>query len=111
MKRPDTHICNIMMGTMYIEHVGEMSVTNHTTGEVTAVKFFEEGWGGKNKQYIEGFVYPNADLAKKGKSSDQTMKVFGKWTETISCVRMQNGKATGEEKVIWKAAAELPKAN
>ena len=39
------------------------------------------------------------------------MKVFGKWTDSISCVRMQNGKATGEEKVVWRAAPDLPKSN
>jgi len=70
MKRPDTHICSIMIGTMYIEHVGEMTVTNHATGEVAIVKFFEEGWGGKNKQTIEGYVYRNAADAKKKKSKD-----------------------------------------
>ena len=70
MRRPDTHINNIMIGTMFLEHVGEMTVTNHKSGEVTIVKFFEEGWGGKNKQYIEGYVYGNADEAKKRKAKD-----------------------------------------
>lgn len=112
MKRPDTHICSIMIGTMYIEHVGEMSLTNHKTGEVCIVKFFEEGWGGKNRHYIEGFVYSNAADAKKKREKDALMKISGKWSESISCVKMTNGKEVkGEEKEIWKASPAFAKSD
>jgi hypothetical protein len=88
MKSPDTHILNIMIGTMNIQHVGEMTVNNHSTGEVTIIKFFAEGWSGNDKYKIEGYVYGNAAEAKKGKANTQRMKMWGKWTESIMCVPM-----------------------
>jgi len=58
-----THVNNILWGTMYIEHVGPMRVTNLSTGEVAVLDFKAEGWGGKNKHVLEGYVYEDAEKA------------------------------------------------
>ena len=49
INRPTSFVKNLIFGTMYIEQVGEMTVTNYQTGEVCVVEFKAEGWGGKNK--------------------------------------------------------------
>ena len=61
--RPMTQIKNLIFGTMYIEHVGEMKVTNYKTGEVAVIDFKAEGWYGSNRHYLEGFTYDSQELA------------------------------------------------
>lgn len=63
IERPNTHVKNLIFGTMYVEHVGPMTVTNYKTGEVCILDFKAEGWGGKNKQYCEGYVYKSLEEA------------------------------------------------
>ena len=66
--RPNSQIKNLIIGTMYIEHVGPMTVTNWQTGEVCIIDFKSEGWGGKNRHAIEGYIYESrqeADAKKK----------------------------------------------
>ena len=54
---------NLVFGTTYSEQVGEMIVTNYQTGEVCIIDFKAEGSGGKNRHYMEGFVYNSVEEA------------------------------------------------
>jgi hypothetical protein len=83
IKRPKTHICKIMMGTMYIEQVGEMFVKNCKTGQVLIIDYKAEGWGGKNKHEVEGYIYQDEAISKKKKDVTKLMKIFGVYSDKI----------------------------
>lgn len=42
---------------MYIEHIGNMVVQNHSNGMTGVFEFKAQGWGAKNYQAIEGYLY------------------------------------------------------
>ena len=61
-----------------------MSVINYQTGEVCIVDFKSEGWGGKNRHYLEGYCF-NSVEESKAKRKVPTHKINGTWTGEISC--------------------------
>jgi len=76
--RPPSFVRNIMSGEKYIEHVGEMVVTNESTGEEAKVNFKEgSSWGGAgSRNKIDGQLYDSNGSAK--------IEITGKWDESIS---------------------------
>lgn len=85
IERPNSHVKNLIFGTMYIEHVGNMIIRNYKTGEVCIMEFKAEGWGGKNKQAVEGYVYSSMEEAENLKTSKPSYMIWGTWTGTIQC--------------------------
>ena len=83
INRPNSFVKNLIFGTMYIEQVGELTVTNYQTGEVCVVEFKAEGWGGKNKQCLEGYTYDSLEDFK-AKNKLPRHYIFGTWTGSIS---------------------------
>jgi hypothetical protein len=77
--RPETTVNNLMIGTMYIEHVGEMTVKNCKTGMVCPVQFSAAGWGDRGKHEILGKVHKNADDVKNVMG-----EMKGKWSDKIT---------------------------
>lgn len=77
--RPMTTVNNIMIGTMYIEHVGPMTVRNCTTGHVGKFVFSAAGWTGKTKHHVEGWAYENEEAMVKG--NDKLWHLSGKWSD------------------------------
>jgi len=55
--RPTTCVNNILFGTMYSEQIGNMTIKNATTGAVSIIEFKAEGWGGRNKHEVSGYLY------------------------------------------------------
>ena len=87
--RPDTHVNNVLFGTLYIEHVGEGIVRNKKTGEVCMMEFKPEGSLGRNRHEIEAYVYRNEVEARQKKNEKlRLMKLGGTWTDKISSWRM-----------------------
>lgn len=91
--RPPSYIRNIMSGEKYIEHVGELEVSNTDTGEYARVNFKEgSSWGGaSSRNKIEGTIYDANDKEK--------IHIQGKWDEYIS--RKTGGKSS---ETIWQIA-------
>ena len=54
--RPDTTVNNLVFGTMYIEHVGKMTVTNVKRKETCVLDFHAAGWNNANKHAVKGVV-------------------------------------------------------
>ena len=79
--RPMTTVNNIMIGTMYIEHVGTMTVRNCTTGHVGKFVFSAAGWGNKGKHQVEGWAYENEEAMVAGK--DKLWQLTGKWSDVL----------------------------
>lgn len=95
--KPSSWMKNMIAGEKYLEHAGEMKVTNHTTGEFCTVTF-KEGTGGglfgapTNKNDIVATFY-----SKDGK---KIRRIVGKWSDKLSEEVDMNKKNL---KVLWNA--------
>ena len=83
-----------------------MRITNYQTGEVCIIDFKAEGWGGKNKHFLEGFCYDSLEDAKSKKVKNfPTHTISGTWSGQVSCQPMKvigtgkNSKAEIDESV------------
>lgn len=94
--RPPSYIRNIMSGEKYIEHVGDLEVSNTDTGEYAVVSFKEgSSWGGaSSRNKIDGGIFDANDKEK--------IHIQGKWDEYVS--RKTGGKSS---ETIWQIA-EFP---
>lgn len=77
--RPTTYINNIILGQMYLEQVGSMKIKNATTGAYSELIFKAEGWGGRYKHDVMGYVYESEEDFKK-KKSPNSYYLQGKYT-------------------------------
>lgn len=74
-RKPSSFMRNLMMGTKYLEHCGEMTIENKTTKMRCVVNFKEAGyWSSPN--IVEGTVY-----SSKGQPQSA---LEGKWDEQIA---------------------------
>ncbi|SOV06484.1 related to OSH3 - Member of oxysterol-binding protein family [Ustilago sp. UG-2017a] len=96
IQKPSSFMRNLLAGNKYLEHVGELVVTNESTGQ-RAVLEFKEGtmWGGSSSRNgVEGKIYDAND------STVTTMK--GKWSDSIS-----RQKDKENYQLLWEAN-EMP---
>lgn len=95
--KPSSWMRNMIAGEKYLEHVGEMKVTNQTTGEY-AIVTFKEGTGGglfstpKERNHVTGLLYTSSGEKKK--------RIVGKWSESLSEDIQMSGRTFS---VIWRA--------
>jgi hypothetical protein len=68
---------------MYLEQVGIMKIKNATTGAYSELAFKAEGWGGRNKHDVMGYIYENEDACKKKKSSN-SYYLQGKYSQYVN---------------------------
>lgn len=68
---------------MYAEQIGQMKIRNATTGAVADIDFKAEGWGGRNKHEVSGFIYDSEEACKK-KDKANSYYVFGKYSQSVS---------------------------
>ena len=71
---------NVIVGSLWMEHVGVMEIVNRTTGHRCVLSFKQGGWfsGQNDLHVVEGFLV-DADKKKK-------RFVYGRWTEFICAV-------------------------
>ncbi|SPO21762.1 related to OSH3 - Member of oxysterol-binding protein family [Ustilago trichophora] len=94
--KPSSFMRNLLAGNKYLEHVGELTVTNETTGQRAVIEF-KEGtmWGGaSSRNNVEGRVYDAND--------SQITNLKGKWSEAIS-----RQKDKENYQLLWEAN-EMP---
>ncbi|KAI8874554.1 Oxysterol-binding protein, partial [Backusella circina FSU 941] len=87
--KPSSWVRNIVAGTRYLDHVGDMQVTNHATGEYAIVSFMESTGGGffgvaKDRNNIMARFY--------NPSHQLLFKVTGKWSDIL----------IQDQRTIWK---------
>jgi hypothetical protein len=75
IERPSSYAQNIIFGTLYVEHVGTMTIRNWTTGHIFEIEFKKRGWSAKDHNLIQGKLM---DSDKK-----VLLKIKGKWNEEI----------------------------
>ncbi|KAI9482535.1 Oxysterol-binding protein-domain-containing protein [Zychaea mexicana] len=79
--KPSSWLRNMIAGNKYLEHVGEMKVTNHTTGEYVIVTF-KEGTGG----YLFGAAKQCNEVIMHAydPTGHKVRRVVGKWNEMLA---------------------------
>jgi len=99
-----TKIHNVIVGRMWIDHMGELVVQSATDENRKAVITFKEcGWFSKNFRVVDAVVY-NSD-------GNAVFELSGKWNDTINAKRLIDSKVDLEEEfnfrldedqVIWE---------
>ncbi|KAJ2759036.1 hypothetical protein IWQ57_006661, partial [Coemansia nantahalensis] len=95
-----TNVNGIMIASFWIEHVGDLDVVNHRTGDTTRITFMPSGWTGKNKFKVTG----EARNRRGGKVYD----VAGDWTSRLVArpvVGSSAGADHGEAEAIRRPSA------
>ncbi|GAW21000.1 hypothetical protein ANO14919_105130 [Xylariales sp. No.14919] len=90
---------NVVMGEKYVEPVGNMTVSNESTGAKANIEFKTKGMFGGRCEDVHVDIY-GPDGAATGVS------LTGTWTKSLQVV--EGGKNTGQE--IWKAGQLVPDA-
>ncbi|KAF9124583.1 hypothetical protein BGW39_008097 [Mortierella sp. 14UC] len=75
ISKPTTWMRNLMAGTKYLEHTGDMKIINHTTRESCVLTFKESSFFAGTKHELSGHVM-TANGAKK-----RTLQ--GRWSESL----------------------------
>lgn len=82
VSRPVTYVNNILFGKMYNEQVGIMKVRNKTNEMHAEIEFKAEGWGGRNRHNVSGYICENEQAFKK-KQFKNSYFVYGKYSEYV----------------------------
>lgn len=80
-KKPSSFMRNLLAGNKYLEHVGELTVTNEESGQRAVIEFKEGNmWGSSSsRNQVSGTIYD-----EKGKKVT-TLK--GKWSDNLALVK------------------------
>ncbi|KAJ2355259.1 hypothetical protein GGF43_002787, partial [Coemansia sp. RSA 2618] len=70
-----TNVNGIMIANFWIEHVGDLDVCNHRTGDRTKITFMQSGWTGRNKFKVTGEA-----LDRRG---SKVYDIAGDWTSKL----------------------------
>ncbi|KAJ2155931.1 hypothetical protein GGF46_005516 [Coemansia sp. RSA 552] len=81
-----TNVNGIMIANFWIEHVGDLDVRNHRTGDFTRITFMQSGWTGRNKFKVTGEA-----LDRRGA---KVYEIGGDWTSKL-VARPVGASATG----------------
>ena len=98
-RKCNTVVNNIVLGKLWIDHYGQMTVLNHKTGDTAKLDFNKTGWrtSSKDSRKVTGKIY-NGD-------NDALYEVFGKWTDNLTSKKLDKSRGGGQEEVIlWEAS-------
>lgn len=98
--KPSSWLRNLVTGTKYLEHIGEMKVNNHATGEYAIVTFKEAAAGGGSFFSSGSSVMHRNNVVAKFYDCRGSLirEVEGKWSDTLSEV-----VSPDQYSVIWRA--------
>ena len=74
--KPSSFTRNLMMGTKYLEHCGEMVIKNLTSGATCTLDFKETGYWASTPNVVAGTVHSS--------QGELSARLEGKWDEQIS---------------------------
>lgn len=95
-----TYCHNIIIGSLWLDHFGELVVRNDTTGAKCVMKFTKAGWLGAGRYHVNGEIFdPEGKLR---------MKVQGKWSDSLRATPISEDGQAGEEVVVWESFREQP---
>ncbi|KAJ2444265.1 hypothetical protein IWW46_002109 [Coemansia sp. RSA 2440] len=88
-----TNVNGIMIANFWIEHVGDLDVLNHHSGDCTKITFMQLGWTGCNKFKVTGEALDH--------QGNKVYDIAGDWTsKLVACPVDTTGSATQEAKTI-----------
>jgi len=93
---PTSRINNLIIGRMWIDHYGTLTVNNIKNGENCTLTFEKCGWLGKGRHEVTGCVKD---------SNDKTcLYISGKWSESMSVKWLyDNGRESRDTSVVvWR---------
>ena len=88
-----TSVNNLIVGKLWIDHYGDMVITNHNTNETCILTFKAAGWRGKSQHEIFGTV-------KDGRGNTK-YEITGSWNERLLSKPVPGGDH--HSSVLWKA--------
>ncbi|KAJ2858165.1 hypothetical protein GGI22_003363 [Coemansia erecta] len=84
-----TNVNGIMLANFWIEHVGDLDVKNHRTGDSTKITFVQSNWMGKNKFKVTGEA--------RNRRGDLVYEIGGDWTSKLVAKPVGKSGAAGQE--------------
>lgn len=93
---PCTRVHNVIFGSMWLEHFGQVSIKNHRTGHTSVINFKKSGMFQGTQYKVEGYVYDE--------EGNQCVKIEGRWDEYVDGTWLIDTKDTkkGETKRLWQ---------
>jgi hypothetical protein len=90
-----TCVNNVLVGTKWVDHYGEMTILNSNTDEKCLLEFKRGGFWGGNSFEVNGAIYD--------KDNKLRWRVTGKWSESVSAFEVDaNGNQIGEATEMWR---------
>ncbi|EGC35821.1 hypothetical protein DICPUDRAFT_91950 [Dictyostelium purpureum] len=90
---------NIIIGSLWLDHYGDLVITNHTTGSKCVLKFAKSGWLGAGRYTVTGEILDSED--------DVRYRLSGKWNESLQLFQvMDNGSSSTTSTTLWEASKE-----
>ncbi|KAG9287344.1 hypothetical protein G9A89_023715 [Geosiphon pyriformis] len=83
-KKVTTCVNNLIVGSPWIDHYGDMIITNHLTGDKCVLTFKARGWRGKDAFEIRGIVNDSKD--------NEIWEIAGRWNERLVARRSGGGR-------------------
>lgn len=85
-EKPQSNAQNIIVGKLYVEHVGNVEIRNIATGDVGKVTFKKRGWFDKQSHEIEGQIFDS--------DNNLRYRISGKYTEKLIITHQLTGQET-----------------
>ncbi|KYQ92292.1 oxysterol binding family protein [Tieghemostelium lacteum] len=90
---------NIIIGSLWLDHYGDLVIQNHKTGEKCVLKFAKSGWLGAGRFTVHGEIFDENDEIR--------YRLSGKWNESLQMFQvMDNGTNNTVGKTLWEASKE-----
>ncbi|CAG8535573.1 1697_t:CDS:10, partial [Acaulospora colombiana] len=74
-KKVTTCVNNLIVGSPWIDHYGDMVILNHLTGDKCVLTFKARGWRGKDAFEIRGYI--------KDHNDKEIWEIAGRWNERL----------------------------
>ncbi|KAJ1946098.1 hypothetical protein GGF37_001356, partial [Kickxella alabastrina] len=103
-----TNVNGIMIANFWIEHVGDLDVKNHRTGDYTKITFMQSNWMGKNKFRVTGEALDRSGRAVYDIAGDWTSKLVAK---PVGSSQLKNAESEAEDLAPPAAMDEASNAN
>ncbi|GAM27237.1 hypothetical protein SAMD00019534_104120 [Acytostelium subglobosum LB1] len=90
---------NIIIGYTWLDHYGEITIKNHTSGARCVLKFAKSGWLGAGRYGVTGEIFDSENQLK--------YRLVGKWNENLILHEVvANGQNDPNPVTLWEAAKE-----
>lgn len=98
-KKVATSIHNLIVGKLWLDHHGAVTITCHSTGLQCTVEFHRTGWRASHAKKISGLV--------SGCNGNELYKLAGHWNSHVDSLNV----CSGEIARIWQRHPPLPAAS